>query len=223
MAELRASMATFAAGEIGEDLAARIDVAKYHTALKAARNVVVRASGGVWNRQGFEYVCELYDSTQAARLIPFKFSEAVTYVLPFENQTARVISKGGVVLETEIIGTGISNALQAVVTVPNHPYVVGDDLYFQGVSGMVEINGNVGRVLSVPDVNSVIVSLDSRRWGVFTGWTGGIAGASYVPPPVTPPAPPPHVDPPPPPVAGGDGGGKGAGGGGGGGHGGSIP
>lgn len=197
MPEFRADQPTFAAGEIGEELAARFDTAKYRTALKAARNVIIRPAGGVVNRQGFEFVGELYNSDHQCKLIPFSFSIAQTYVLPFEHYTSRVISNGGFVLETELLLSGISNAAQAVVWVVAHNYVVGDDVFFDGVAGMDEINGLVARVVAIPDPDHVTIDLDTTGFGAFTGALGGVAGNAYGSTGGNNPATPPVVTPPP--------------------------
>ncbi len=196
---LRVDMPTFAGLEIGEELAARIDTAKYRTALRRARNVLGRPSGGVMSRQGFQFVGELYDTTSKARLLPFSFSIEQTYILPLEDETSRVVSNGGYVLEAELIVTGISRAVQAVVTVPDHGYVVGDDIYFSGIEGMTQINGLYARIVTVNDDDTVTIDLDTTGFDAFTGATGGVAGADQPdPPPVDPPDLPPYVPGPPP-------------------------
>jgi hypothetical protein len=174
--------------------------AKYRTALQARpqRARPPRRRGDV-SRQGFEFVGEIYDSTKKARLLPFSFSVDQTYVLPLEDETTRVISNGGFVLEAELIVTGISQATQAVVTVPDHGWVVGDDIYFTGILGMTQINGRYGRIISVTDANNVVIDFDTTGFDAFTGATGGVAGADQPdPPPVDPPDLPPYVpiDPP---------------------------
>lgn len=198
MALVREDQPTFAGGEIGPELAARMDTAKYHTALLKSRNTIGRAAGGVVNRQGFEFVCELYDSTSHARLIPFSFSAEQTYVLPFENGLARVVSNGGAVLETELTITAITNAANAAISAVAHGYAVGDDVFFQGILGMTQINRLTGRVASVVDANTFTVGIDTRAFGAFTGATGGVAGninggsGGYPAggPPANPPVPP---------------------------------
>jgi hypothetical protein len=196
---LRADMPTFAGLEIGDELQARIDTAKYRTALRRARNVLGRPGGGVTSRQGFEFVGEIYDSTKKARLLPFSFSVDQTYVLPLEDETTRVISNGGFVLEAELIVSGITQASQAVVHVHAHGWVVGDDIYFTGIQGMTQINGRYGRIIAVGDADHVTIDLDTTGFDAFTGATGGVDGAVQPPPPpVDPPDLPPYVpiDPP---------------------------
>ena len=89
---------TFAAGELSPSASARTDIARYYTGLKLCRNFMVMPYGGVRNRPGTEFVCEVKDSTRRCRLIPFQFNDEQTYVLEFGEQNMRVIKDGGQVL-----------------------------------------------------------------------------------------------------------------------------
>jgi hypothetical protein len=89
---------SFAAGELAPSLHGRVDLAKYQTGLKSARNVFVHAEGGVSNRPGTTFVAEVVDSARRARLIPFAFSTQQTYALEFGHETMRVIREGGLVV-----------------------------------------------------------------------------------------------------------------------------
>lgn len=189
----RADLPTFAGGEIGDDLASRFDTAKYKTALRKARNMLALVGGGVYMRPGMEYAAELHDSSQAGRLIPFQFSLEQGYALVFADQRMNVIYDGGSVLDNELIVTNITNAVNARVTAPNHGWLLGDDVYFTGIEGMVEINGMTARINGVIDADTVRLNLNTSGFGVFTGATGGVAGnvlggTGGHPPPVPPPA-----------------------------------
>lgn len=89
---------TFAAGELSPSASARTDIARYYTGLKLCRNFMVMPYGGVRNRPGTEFVCEVKDSTKRCRLIPFQFNDEQTYILAFGDLTMRVIKDGGQVL-----------------------------------------------------------------------------------------------------------------------------
>lgn len=89
---------TFAAGELSPSASARTDIARYYTGLKLCRNFMVMPYGGVRNRPGTRFVCEVADSTELNRLIPFQFNDEQTYILQFGNQLMRVIKDGGQVL-----------------------------------------------------------------------------------------------------------------------------
>lgn len=62
---------SFASGVLGPALWGRIDLARYDTALRKGRNCFVHAHGGVSNRPGLRFVCEVMDSTYRHRLLPF--------------------------------------------------------------------------------------------------------------------------------------------------------
>lgn len=89
---------TFAAGELSPSASARTDIARYYTGLKLCRNFMVMPYGGVRNRPGTEFVCEVKDSSKRCQLIPFQFNDVQTYVLAFGDLNMRVIKDGGQVL-----------------------------------------------------------------------------------------------------------------------------
>lgn len=89
---------TFAAGELSPSASARTDIARYFTGLKLCRNFMVMPYGGVRNRPGTRFVCEVKDSTKKCRIIPFQFNDVQTYILEFGDLNMRVIKDGGQVL-----------------------------------------------------------------------------------------------------------------------------
>jgi hypothetical protein len=89
---------TFAAGELSPSASARTDIARYYTGLKLCRNFMVMPYGGVRNRPGTKFVCEVADSTKLTRLIPFQFNDEQTYILQFSDLQMRVIKDGGQVI-----------------------------------------------------------------------------------------------------------------------------
>lgn len=200
----RAALPTFAGGEIAPAVSARYDTSKYGTALERARNTLGLMGGGAYNRPGFEFCAPVQDYTKASITLPFTFSTDQSYALEFSDYSMRVFSGGAPVTRPRLTITGITNAAQAIVTIPDSGYEAGWDVYFDGVEGMVEINGLTGRVVLVAG-DDVTVDIDTTDFGVFTGDTGGVAGGGgggtggY--PPVDPDAPPPDIpyDPEPPP------------------------
>lgn len=89
---------SFTGGEWGPSLAARVDLAKYGTALKHCENFVVQSFGGISTRPGTRFLAEAKDSTKPVRLIPFQFSVEQGYILEFGDQTMRVYKDGALVL-----------------------------------------------------------------------------------------------------------------------------
>lgn len=97
---------TFAAGELSPSASARTDIARYYTGLKLCRNFMVMPYGGVRNRPGTQFVCEVKDSSKLCQLIPFQFNDVQTYVLAFGDLNMRVIKGGGQVLVSEGANAG---------------------------------------------------------------------------------------------------------------------
>lgn len=138
------SQRSFTGGELSPAVSARADLAKYQTGLSTLRNFFVMKHGGISNRAGMQFICEVSDSTKTVRLIDFVFSLDQSYILEFGNLYMRVI-RNGVLLGTASpnIVSNISNAAQAVVTHASHGYTTGDEVRFIGVRGMTSINGRV--------------------------------------------------------------------------------
>lgn len=150
---------------------------------------------------------------QAVRLIPFQFSLEQTYALELGQGYMRPAALGGMVIEDKIAITAITRGATTLIAAAYHAYGVGDQVYFSGIAGMVELNGKIGRVLSVVDAGHFVVDVDSTSFSAFTADTGGAARTAPPPPPPPPPPVPPPPPPPPPPDTGGGGYGGGVGGG----------
>lgn len=200
----RTSQPSFSGGEIGPDLEARYDTAKYQTALRKARNCLMSVGGGVYARPGTEAVGEVKDSAYRSWAVPFQFSNTQSYCLEFGQNVMRVIYQGGYVTRPELLITAATNTNPLTMTIPASGYVAGWDVYFTGVEGMTEVNGRILRVLSVVG-DVVTLDADATGWGVFTGSGGGVAGDAEggeggQPPPPAPDDPtPPYEDQEPPP------------------------
>lgn len=100
MPDLRAYQPSFTAGELSPALWARVDLAKYATGLKKARNIFVHPHGGASNRPGLEFVNEVKVSADETALIPFQFNTEQSYILEFGNRYMRVYRNGGLVLKS---------------------------------------------------------------------------------------------------------------------------
>jgi hypothetical protein len=202
----RTNQPNFSKGEIAPQLHARVDVAYYGAGLKRARNVIGLKYGGVTKRPGTRFVGKVYDATKPARLIPFEFSIEQTYALEMGQAYLRPLALGGFVLNEALTITAITKAAQAQITAQNHGYSIGDQIYFIGISGMVEMNGRIGTVVSVVDANNYRVDIDSTSFSTFTADSGGITRPTPPAPDPAPPTVPPIVTPPAPPATGGGGG-----------------
>lgn len=198
----------FSKGEIAPELYARIDIAQYEAGAKTLRNFIIQPYGGLASRPGFRLIGELDSLDDLARLIPFQASSLTAdaaYVIGAQDGMARLLSSGGFVLEEGLKITGIDKQAQATVTSPYHAYEVGDRVFFDGITGMTEINKRFGKVLSVPSESQYIVDIDTRAFSDFTG-SDGVLRTVEPDPPVVPDPPTPPVVPDPPPTTGGGGG-----------------
>lgn len=132
----------------------RVDTSKYAFGLRTCRNAYVRKDGGVSNRPGSEFVCEIKDSTKTVRLIPFIFNDTQTYMLEFGDQYIRIIKNGVQQTLTAQNITGITNANPAVVTYSgSDTYANGDEVYISGIVGAISTYLN-GRNFKVANVNT---------------------------------------------------------------------
>lgn len=98
MTDLRAYQPSFTAGVLSPSLWARVDLAKYSSGLKTALNLIIHPHGGASNRPGLEFVREVKNSANFARLIPFQFNTEQSYELEFGHQYFRVFRDGGMIL-----------------------------------------------------------------------------------------------------------------------------
>lgn len=162
----RVGQSNFSKGEVAEQLIGRFDVPTYNAALKRARNVCILKYGGVTKRPGMRVVAEVYDRANPVRLLPFQFGLDQAYVLEMNYGQMRPLANGGVLLETEKTITGITKAALAVVTSAGHGYAVNDQVYFRGITGMIEINGLIGTIQSVT-TDTFTVDIDSSNFTTF--------------------------------------------------------
>ncbi|MES1971776.1 MAG: hypothetical protein V4472_04900 [Pseudomonadota bacterium] len=206
---LRTGQPNFSKGELAEDLISRVDVAAYATGLKRARNVIILKYGGVTKRPGTRLVAEVQDDSAPVRLMPFQFSLSQTYALEMGQGYMRPAALGGMVIEDKLTIDAITRGATTGIAAAYHGYAVGDQVYFSGIDGTIELNGRIARVIAVPDDHHFTVDVDSTGFGAFTADHDGATRAGPPPPPPPPPPVPPPPPPPPPPTIGGGGGGGG--------------
>jgi hypothetical protein len=69
----------------------------WKSSLAYCRNFQILSHGGIRRRSGTRFVAELRDSSELARLFPFRFSESQAYVLALNDGYIRYIAQRGVV------------------------------------------------------------------------------------------------------------------------------
>ena len=173
---------SFSSGELSPSLYARVDFTRYGSGLRTCRNAIVLRYGGLSNRPGTSFVSEVSDSSKKVRLIPFIFSQTQTYVLEFGDQYMRVHKEGVQLTESSKTITGITKAAVAVVTSTAHGYSNGDEVYINGVAGMVEVNNRNFKIQNVTANTFELVkmgggALNSTAFGTYT--SGGLSYKIY--------------------------------------------
>lgn len=137
---------SLAGGEVGPNMAGRVDLAKYRTAVRLARNHFVDYRGGLPNRSGTQFCARARASEAVSgvagrpRLIPFTFSTLQAYVLEFGNRYMRVYMDGASVLEPSFAITGATQASPCQLTAVGHDFAAGDTVFVSGVVGMTGLN-----------------------------------------------------------------------------------
>ena len=89
---------SFGAGELTPSLYARVDTVKYATGVRTLRNNWIMRHGGTQNRPGSVFICEVSDSDEEVRLIPFLSSDGTAYVLVFNDGLIRFVYQAAQVL-----------------------------------------------------------------------------------------------------------------------------
>ena len=172
---------SFTGGVIAPSLHARVDLAKYQTALKTCKNFVVMAHGGLKNRAGLYFGGKALSSSTASRVYRFAFNTTQTYALEFGHLKMRVVKNGGHVLETALNISGATQASPIVITTSSdHGYSNGDEVEIASVGGMTEINGRrftVGHVLAAA---KNITDITAANPGVVTSVAHGYSDGDRV-------------------------------------------
>lgn len=188
----------FSKGELSPELQARIDTNQYGAGAKRMRNFIIQKYGGASFRPGFRYVGEADITTTTPRYLPFQFNIEQAYVMVLDEGYMRLLALGGMVIEDNLLITAITKAINAQITTAYHAYIVGDKIFFNGVTGMTEINGRTGTVVAVVDANNFTVSIDTRSFTTFVSSSGTARTGAPAPTPApTPPAAPPVLPAPP--------------------------
>jgi hypothetical protein len=187
-------LTNFSKGEISPELQARIDTAQYEAGAKRLRNFIIQRYGGASFRPGFRLVGELDSITSSPRYLPFQYNVEQAYIMALDEGYMRLLALGGMVLEDNLRITAITKAANAQITAAFHAYLVGEKVYFHGVTGMTEINGRTGTVVSVIDADNFTVNLDTTGFTTFVSSDGIVRGGAPAPTPApTPPPVPPAL------------------------------
>lgn len=83
-------------GEIAPSLHHRVDLQKFSTCVKKAKNMFVHPQGGMSNRAGTLMLAKSKD--EKVRIIPFEFSNNQTYMIEFGNEYCRFYTTDGLIV-----------------------------------------------------------------------------------------------------------------------------
>ncbi len=167
----RYTQKSFTGGELSPALYCRNDLLKYSVGLKTLKNGFVRAEGCVCNRPGLELVCEVKNSENKTRIIPFSFNTEQTYIIELGSQYARFIKDGiqitnegaPVEIETPYLSEDISMLKYAqsadVMTLCHNKYAPCE------LSRSSHYNWNLNTISFTPAI--------SAPTNVTAVWTGG--------------------------------------------------
>jgi hypothetical protein len=128
MAITRRLKTSFTGGEYSPALAARVDLEKYNTGMKTAKNIIVHPHGGASNRSGTELISYARQGELTVQ-VPFIASIETdeTYALLFSEGRIMFTRNGLPVLEDEVSGaTYADNGGNARITKTSHGYADED-------------------------------------------------------------------------------------------------
>ena len=183
MARSAPAFSSFTAGEVSPRMEGRVTLDTYREGLADMTNLLVLPQGGVTRRPGTEFLGEIKDSANTARLIPFQFKTTDTYILEFGNQTMRVFRNGLQVLDaTDKVITAITQANPGVITSNSHGLSDGDEVFVDAIVGMTELNGRNYRVANATTNTFTLEDLfgnDIDTTGFTAYSSGGTATEIY--------------------------------------------
>ena len=148
---------------------------KYRSGAALLRNFYIDYRGGASTRQGTKYVLQAKNSNYPVRLIPFRASQTVSYILEFGQGYIRFFYQGAPILESAIAITGATQAVPCVLTTGTNAYVAGDWIYVTNVAGMTQLNGNYYQVLAATSTTVTLGDLNGNNLD-STGFNSYVSG-----------------------------------------------
>lgn len=97
MAKEKVIQTNFTSGELSPLMFGRVDTTRFQNGAAAISNFIVRQQGGLWFRQGSQFLKEVKDSTKKVRIFEFEFSDSQCYVLEIGDFYIRIYYDGGFV------------------------------------------------------------------------------------------------------------------------------
>ena len=177
MARTHPIQTNFTAGELSPKLFGQTNLDKYSNGVETLENMTVFPQGGATRRSGSRFICEVKNSANTTRLIPFEFNDEQAYVLEFGDQYIRFFKDQGQITEADKSISAITKANPAVVTATSHGYSNGDDVWINSVGGMTEVNGRRYTIANVTTHTFELSGVNSTNYTTYT--SGGTAAKVY--------------------------------------------
>lgn len=174
---------SFAGGELAPSIAARVDMAKYHTGAAVLRNFFVDYRSGASTRAGTRFINQSLQAGTSLppRLISYQFSAEVGYIIEFGDFYCRFFTDGGAVLETGFAISAATNGTPGQVTAVGHNFVNNDWVFISGILGATRYNGRYykvtvsGNVVTLFDTNGN--PINASAYGTYL--SGGTVARVY--------------------------------------------
>jgi len=129
----------FAGGELGPSVRARSDIKVYANGCERLENFLLETTGPIKYRTGTTFVNPTRRNA-LGRFIPFQFSDKQAYLIECTPGYFRFYKDGGIIVNTDKVITGVTNANPAVVTIVGHGYNNGDE-FFVANTGLEYLDG----------------------------------------------------------------------------------
>jgi len=192
MAELNIPIYDFRHGILTPKLKDRPNLDLYKSGVLVGENFLTLLHGPTEYRPGFIY-SRTTRRNNFAHFIPFTFADDEAYILSFTDGYMRIFTDNGVVLETGLAISGVTQADPVVISAVGHDYVDGDEVYIDGLVGPDELNGQFYLISGATRGGT-----SERNWTYSNGAnytydgasvvvTGGVAKLVGIPYPITDP------------------------------------
>ncbi len=172
----------FSSGEIAPSYYGRFDLPKVQQGCTVLRNFFVSYKGGLSSRAGMAFVgvCK-QPASQASvppRIISFRYSVTLSYILEFGDGYMRIATNGGYVTDGPLAITAATQSYPCTISVPGNTWSSGDWLNLSSISGMTQLNA---KTVIITAINGSTVTLadelgfplDSRNFSAYV--SGGTA------------------------------------------------
>lgn len=159
-------------GYVSPKLRGRVDKDFYSQSMDYLLNYISTPQGELSYRFGSIFVSRTRGN-KIARLIPFIFETSQSYQIEVTDQAMRFYKDHGLITNTPLAITAITQAAAAQVTIPAHGLVLGDPLFFSGINGMHQLNGIEAAVASVVDANNITIAVNTTSYTTYV--SGGTA------------------------------------------------